>query len=320
MLDKIDFVAILPYALFAACSGACWLLGDLFISKKSRAETRLEKIRSQINGMPQPPAKETAVEGLTKMLEKAAPQVGTSLQPKNEKELGKLAQKLSSAGFRSDNAVLLFSTVKALCLMVSLVLGGGIGILRSGYSSSSMLVALGVAVVGLMIPDLIVSMIAKKRKQAIFLGLPDALDMLVVCVEAGLGLDQAMRKVCDELEDSHPIIALEFRTCNQRLQMGQSRGEVLDDLGERNGVDDLKTLASIMVQCDRFGTSVGTALRTQSDMMRTRRRQIAEEKAAKTAVKLLFPLVLFIFPGIFVVLVGPAAIQMVNEMLPAMQK
>ena len=320
MLDKIDFVAILPYALFAACSGACWLLGDLFIAKKSRAETRLAKIRSQILGAPQPAAKETTVEGLTKMLEKAAPQVGSSLQPKNEKELGKLAQKLSAAGFRSDNAVLLFSTVKALCLMVSLVLGGGIGILNSGYSSSSMLVALGVAVVGLMIPDLIVSMIAKKRKQAIFLGLPDALDMLVVCVEAGLGLDQAMRKVCDELEDSHPIIALEFRTCNQRLQMGQSRGEVLDDLGERNGVDDLKTLASIMVQCDRFGTSVGTALRTQSDMMRTRRRQLAEEKAAKTAVKLLFPLVLFIFPGIFVVLVGPAAIQMVNEMLPAMQK
>lgn len=320
MLDKIDFVAILPYALFAACSGACWLLGDLFIAKKSRAETRLAKIRSQILGAPQPAAKETTVEGLTKMLEKAAPQVGSSLQPKNEKELGKLAQKLSAAGFRSDNAVLLFSTVKALCLMVSLVLGGGIGILNSGYSSSSMLVALGVAVVGLMIPDLSASMIAKKRKQAIFLGLPDALDMLVVCVEAGLGLDQAMRKVCDELEDSHPIIALEFRTCNQRLQMGQSRGEVLDDLGERNGVDDLKTLASIMVQCDRFGTSVGTALRTQSDMMRTRRRQLAEEKAAKTAVKLLFPLVLFIFPGIFVVLVGPAAIQMVNEMLPAMQK
>ena len=176
------------------------------------------------------------------------------------------------------------------------------------------------AVFGMMLPDLVVGMISKSRKQAIFLGLPDVLDMLVVCVEAGLGLDQAMRKVCDELEDSHPIIAHEFKVCNQRLQMGQTRADVLQELGDRNGVDDLKTLASIMIQCDRFGTSVGQALRTQSDMMRTRRRQIAEEKAAKTAVKLLFPLVVFIFPGIFVVLVGPAAIQMVNEMLPALKR
>ena len=106
----------------------------------------------------------------------------------------------------------------------------------------------------------------------------------------------------------------------KHLQMGKQREQVLRELGDRNGVDDLKTLSSIMIQVDKFGTSVGTALRTQSDAMRVRRRQIAEEKAAKTAVKLIFPLVIFIFPGIFVVLVGPAAITMVNEMLPALQK
>ncbi len=320
MLDKIDFVAILPYALFASFSGLIWVFGEYLLSRKSRAETRLAKIKSQILGAPQPVVKESTMEGLTKMLEKAGPQVGTSLQPKSEKELSKLAAKLASAGFRGDNAVLLFSTIKALTLLTGLALGGGISMVTAGVTTKAMTSTLVAALVGMMLPELIVSLIAKSRKEAIFLGLPDVLDMLVVCVEAGLGLDQAMRKVCDELEDSHPVIAHEFRTCNQRLQMGQTRTDVLHDLGERNGVDDLKTLASIMIQCDRFGTSVGQALRTQSDMMRTRRRQIAEEKAAKTAVKLLFPLVVFIFPGIFVVLVGPAAIQMVNEMLPALKR
>ena len=116
---------------------------------------------------------------------------------------------------------------------------------------------------------------------------------MVVCVEAGLGLDQAMRKVADELLRAHPLIASEFNICNQHLQMGKRRETVLRELGDRNGVDDLKTLSSIMIQVDKFGTSIGTALRTQSDAMRVRRRQIAEEKAAKTAVKLIFPLVSF---------------------------
>ncbi len=143
---------------------------------------------------------------------------------------------------------------------------------------------------------------------------------MVVCVEAGLGLDQAMRKVAEELTRAHPVISEEFKLCNQQLQMGRTREHVLQELGSRNGVEDLKTLASIMIQVDKFGTSIGTALRTQSDSMRIKRRQLAEEKAAKTAVKLIFPLVIFIFPGIFVVLVGPAAITMVNEMLPAFQR
>jgi tight adherence protein C len=141
---------------------------------------------------------------------------------------------------------------------------------------------------------------------------------MVVCVEAGLGLDQAMRKVADEMRKSYRLIAEEFALCNLHLQMGRTRNHVLQELGARSGVDDLQQLASILIQADKFGSSIATALRVQSDSMRTRRQQIAEEKAAKTAVKLIFPLVIFIFPGIFVVLVGPAAITMIREMLPAM--
>ena len=153
------------------------------------------------------------------------------------------------------------------------------------------------------------------RQEAIFLSMPDALDLLVVCVEAGLGLDAAMRRVNEELAESAPELCQELSVCNMQMQMGRPRREVLHDLGIRTGVDDVKTLVAIMIQAEKFGSSIATALRVQSDSMRTKRRQMAEEQAQKTAVKIIFPLVLFIFPGIFVVLVGPAAIMMIRQML-----
>ena len=141
---------------------------------------------------------------------------------------------------------------------------------------------------------------------------------MIVCVEAGLGLDQAMRKVSDEMKDAYPVLAAEFALTNFQLQMGRTRAEALHELGVRTGVADLRSLGAVLIQTDKFGSSIAQALRVQSESMRSRRRQMAEEKAAKTAVKLLFPLVLFIFPGIFVVLVGPAAITMMRQMFPKM--
>ena len=165
----------------------------------------------------------------------------------------------------------------------------------------------GSAGVAFYIPEIVLWFFKKSRQDNIFFGLPDALDLMVVCVEAGLGLDQAMRKVSEEMKKTYAVIAEEFSLCNLQLQMGRARNDVLHELGARTGVDDLKALAAILIQADKFGSSVAQALRVQSDSMRTRRRQMAEEKAAKTAVKLIFPLVLFIFPAIFIVLVGPAA-------------
>jgi tight adherence protein C len=130
-----------------------------------------------------------------------------------------------------------------------------------------------------------------------------------------LGLDAGMRRVCDELGDSAPELVSEFGLANKQLQMGRPRREVLHDLGVRTGVDDMRALAAILIQADKFGSSIAQALRVQSDSMRVKRRQIAEERAQQTAVKMIFPLVLFIFPGIFVVLVGPAAISMINGLL-----
>ena len=138
---------------------------------------------------------------------------------------------------------------------------------------------------------------------------------MVVCVEAGLGLDMAMRRVTTELRPACPVLCEEFAIANFQVQMGRARKDVLRDLGIRTGVDDVRALAAVIIQAEKFGSSIGAALRVQSDAMRLKRRQLAEERAAKTAVKIMIPLVLFIFPGVFVVLVGPAGIQIAKTMI-----
>ena len=253
------------------------------------------------------------------MLERASPVLSKPLTPTNADETSKIKQSLSEAGFRGDAATSVYLGSKFAGLIVGLFLGGGGTILTMGINKNSMMYTVVIAAAFFYLPNFVVWMIGSSRKKKIFLSLPDALDLLVVCVEAGLGLDQAMRKVSEEMKRSARVIADEFSLCNFHLQMGKARNEVLHDLGQRTGVDDLRSLAAILIQADKFGSSIAQALRVQSDSMRTRRHQLAEEKAAKTAVKLIFPLVIFIFPGIFVVLVGPAAITMMRNMFPAMQ-
>jgi tight adherence protein C len=285
--------------------------------QRNRAEERLEDWRDPSGRKRKEEQAKTHTEAVSRVLEKATPALAKPLTPKSEQEIGRLKVRLMQAGFRSQEASTVFLGLKFLCLIAGLMMGGG-GILMFGTKMQTMLNSAAVACVCFFIPDVLLSLIASKRKESIFLGLPDALDMLVVCVEAGLGLDQAMRKVAEEMKRTYRVIAEEFGLCNLQLQMGKTRSEALQDLGVRSGVEDLRQLASILIQADKFGSSIAQALRVQSESMRTRRRQIAEEKAAKTAVKLIFPLVIFIFPGIFVVLVGPAGIEMYRKMFTAM--
>ncbi|MDA0657759.1 MAG: type II secretion system F family protein [Planctomycetota bacterium] len=313
----LNFEYIVPIAVFGAIAAVAWFVLEQFAGQKPRAEERLAELRDPRRRRK---AGETgsARETMASALEKAAPTLSKPLQSKNEHEIGKLKQKLSAAGFRSEPAVNMFYSLKVICLMIGVALGGGIMVWMGNFEMQTLLRAGMSTFSWFYVPDVILWFLAKQRKDNIFFGLPDALDLMVVCVEAGLGLDQAMRKVADEMKKSYRVISDEFALCNFQIQMGRPRREVLQDLGYRTGVDDLRSLASVLIQAEKFGSSVGRALRVQSDSMRTRRRQLAEEKAAKTAVQLIFPLVLFIFPGIFVVLVGPAAIKMVNEMFPAM--
>ena len=315
---SIDLAGILPFALFGAFAALAWVVLERVATPRPRAEQRLQEFKDPSLRKRKDADSTGSAAAMTKVLEAAAPAFSKPLQPKSEFEVNKLKQKLAYAGFRGESAVTLFLGMKFVGLLVGAFFGGGY-LLLTGMNQQTLMTTLFSAGGMFYLPDIAVMFLGKKRKEAIFLSLPDALDLMVVCVEAGLGLDQAMRKVSEEMKKSHRIIAEEFGLCNLQLQMGRSRNQVLQDLGNRTGVDDLRSLASILIQADKFGSSIAQALRVQSDSMRTRRRQIAEEKAAKTAVKLIFPLVLFIFPGIFVVLVGPAAITMIREMFPAMQ-
>jgi tight adherence protein C len=317
--SMFSFESFVPLALFGTFAAMAWWLLDFLASGKPRTLERLNELkepRKRRNILEESAMKKT--DTMTKMLERASPALAKPLTPKNEAELSKLRAKLTSAGFRTEAASTVFLGLKFAGLITGLFCGGGVLTSIRGLDQNALIWSMGIAGFLFYLPDLVVGFLGSSRKQAIFLALPDALDLMVVCVEAGLGLDQAMRKVAEEMKDTYRILAEEFGIANFQLQIGRSRSDVLHELGMRTGVSDLRALAAVLIQADRFGSSVAQALRTQSDSMRIRRRQLAEEKAAKTAVKLIFPLVLFIFPGIFVILVGPAAITMVRDMFPLM--
>lgn len=311
-------VLITSVAIFFAVTAVAWVaIGRVSGGDRPRAESRLDVLkdpRRRVTEIAEAEKQQSKNAALTAALERASTPLADKLGG-SEAEIGKLREELMHAGFRRDSAPLVFKTIQLGLTAIGLFLGGVTGLALDGMTRDMLLKLGGGLILGYMLPKLILGFLAKRRMQAVFLGLPDALDLMVVCVEAGLGMDQALRKVAEEMNKSHKSIGEEFGIANQQLQFGRTRSEVLSGLGYRSGVDDLKQLASILIQADKFGSSIAQALRVQSDAMRTKRRQIAEEKAAKTAVKMIFPLVLFIFPGIFVVLVGPAAINMYRQML-----
>ncbi len=316
LASLINFEKLMPLGVFGLFAVVAWWMMNMMAGRPTRTVERLDEMRNPTRKRDDKGKKVET--GMSKMFASATPAFAKPLQPKSELEQSKLKLRLAIAGFRGESAVSVFLSLKFIGLILGLFFCGGPMLIFSGATQTTLVWVVSAAGFMFYLPDLVVWLISKSRKDQIFFTLPDALDLLVVCVEAGLGLDQAMRKVSEELKRSAKVICEEFQLCNFQLQMGRTRCEVLHELGTRTGVDDLRSLAAILIQADKFGSSVAQALRVQSDSMRTRRRQLAEEKAAKTAVKLIFPLVIFIFPGIFVVLVGPAAITMVREMFPAM--
>ncbi|MGB7324132.1 MAG: type II secretion system F family protein [Rubripirellula sp.] len=318
LIAALGSATIASIAVFVAVTAGAWFaISRVSGDDKPTAESRLDALRSgrSSGGSNEESDKNRKKsEALATALEKATSPLEKTVSG-NEKEMSDLREKLVNAGFRRETAPVVFKGIQFILAGTGLFLGGAFGLISDGFSQGMLMKLAGGVVVGFGLPTAILGHLAKRRREKIFLGLPDALDLMVVCVEAGLGMDQALRKVAEEMMKSHKDIGEEFGIANQQLQFGRTRSEVLQALGFRSGVDDLKQLASILIQADKFGSSVANALRVQSDSMRVKRRQIAEEKAAKTAVKMIFPLVLFIFPGIFVVLVGPAGINMYRNML-----
>jgi tight adherence protein C len=309
----VGLAELIPLVVFAGLVAAVFAILTAISNRNSRAAERLERISrpQSLAEIEDPKAKKERFQGMME----TAKALSKPLMPHTELEQSEIKMKLAHAGFRSDSAVSVYLGIRFATLITFLLISMAIFIPRYGMTTSALKPIVLVTGVGFYLPNVILWYLRSKRQEEIFLTLPDALDLLVVCVESGLGLDAAMRKVCDEMKDHAKIMSEELSLANFQLQMGRPRREVLHDLGVRTGVDDVRALAAILIQADRFGSSIAQALRVQSDAMRTRRKQLAEEKAAKTAVQLIFPLVLFIFPGIFVVLVGPAAISIINTMV-----
>jgi len=317
--DLVNFESLTPFAIFGLFAVIAWWVLGVISTGKPRAEQRLEQIKNPRSRSGRLESSLKKQDALSRMIEKASPALAKPLEPKSDLEKSKLKIRLANAGFRGDGAATVFLGLKFAGLIVGLTIGGAAAVGAAGINQKSLMMMVFVGGCLFYLPEIALKFLVSRRQMAVFLGLPDALDLLVVCVEAGLGLDQAMRRVSEEMLGTHRVIAEEFGVANFQLQMGRTRNEVLHELGVRTGVADLRGLAAVLIQADKFGSSIAQALRVQSNSMRTRRRQIAEEKAAKTAVQLIFPLVLFIFPGIFVVLVGPAAITMIKEMFPLME-
>jgi tight adherence protein C len=241
------------------------------------------------------------------------------LIPASAKDMSITQRRLLRAGFRNPNSIRLLYGMKAL-LGVLLPLTLGLVLVNWDFApDNEVLLLASAAAVGFMGPGVYVKTKAKRRQRRIRRSLPDALDLLVICVESGLGLDQALMQSAKELEIAHPEISEEFALVNLELKAGKRRHEALRNLAERTAVDELKKLVAVLIQADRFGTSISQSLRTHSEYMRVQSRQQAEEKAAKLGVKLVFPIFFCILPTLFVVTVGPVMVKIVRELLPMMR-
>jgi len=245
------------------------------------------------------------------VLEKVAPIAMKPVMPRSDEEMSTLREKLAQAGFRREYASRYFLASKTILgaslAVVSLLIGFG-----GGYEPKHVMsIAAFVGGIGFMLPNLWLGIARGKRSEKIRNGLPDSLDLLVVSVESGLALDAGIQRVSEEMSTVHVELAEELQIATMETQMGVPRSEALENMARRCGVDEVKALVAIITQAERFGTSVAKALRTQADALRVKRRLRAEERAQKTTVKLMLPLILFIFPSIFVVLLGPAAMRLV---------
>jgi tight adherence protein C len=300
---------LLPLLAFAFAS---LLIAGGAMALSPRDAAAIERRLSEVTG-----ARERPVErepGYSRVVAAALQKMG-SVAPRSTSELGKLQQRLLAAGFRRREALPIFFGIRIATALVCFAVLASPLLVRPNLA-----LCLGGGGLGYVLPGMVLGRLARRRQHRIRLGLPDALDLLVVSVEAGLGLDQAIQRVGEELEYAHPDLSDELRMINLELRAGNARVDALKNLADRTGVDDIASLVAMLVQTDKFGTSVAQSLRVHSETVRTKRRQRAEEAAAKTGVKMVFPLVFCIFPAIWVVTIGPAAIKFVQVLVPMAQK
>jgi tight adherence protein C len=292
----------LSIVLFLTIALAIFSFGAAVYAPSSVIGSRLRALGGQKAQQPEKPPLKERLEQALDPLSKALP-----LSPS---EVSRARGWLIQAGYRDQRHLNLY--VGSRVLLAALGMAAVVAV--SGFGSPLLMV--GAGGLGFFLPRFALKRMIRNRQRRITLALPDALDLTVICVEAGLALDQALLRVGDDLRHSHPDLSSEFNMVNLEMRAGKPRVEALHNLAARTGVSDIRSLVGTLVQTDRFGTSVAQALRVHSDSLRTERRQRAEEQAAKTTIKMVIPLVLFVLPSLLFVTLGPAVIQLLRTLMP----
>ncbi len=292
-------LAILLFLTFAA---ALFFFGAAFMAPSSVLAARLRAL------MPNQQTKVAQQPNFQERIEQALEPV-SNLVPKSPDEVSETRGWLMQAGYREERHATIYWGIRGLSAIAFLLLA-----VASGIAAKGPLLLLVAPLMGFFLPRFVLKRMIKARQLELRLALPDALDLMVICVEAGLSLDQALARVGNDLAFAHPALSEELQLVGIEMKAGKARVETLRNLASRTGVEDIGGLVAVLVQTDRFGTSIAQALRVHSDALRTERRQRAEEAAAKTTIKMVPPLVFFIMPSIFIVTLGPAAIKIMHVM------
>ena len=289
---------VISILVFLTVAAAVFSFAAAAYAPSSVIGSRLRSLGSQQRVQPQ-----SQKPAMKERLEQALDPLSKAL-PMSPDEVGRTRAWLIEAGYRESRHVTMYLGARVLLG----ALGLGLVLLLGG--TSNMMLLIGIPALGFFIPRFILKRMIRDRQSRIRIGLPDAIDLTVICVDAGLALDHAMKRVGEDLQHAHPDLSDELRLVNLEMRAGKPRAEALRNLVSRTGVDDIKSLVGTLVQTDRFGTSISQALRVHSDSVRTERRQRAEEQAAKTTIKMVPPLVLFVLPSIIIVSLGPALIEL----------
>ena len=311
----MDMALVITLLIFAMV-----LLGSmgLYLVLGSRTTMKVIKRRAEGQIGVGSPDGESISLGFKDKLYSILTRLGEANKPSSESEVSAIREALLTAGYRNAQAPILFMGAKLLTSLLALALAVFMPAKLLGFPtvSAQLMIYVGAASAGYFIPMLWLRHAISGRKEKILSAFPDALDLMVVCVEAGLGLDAAINRVSSEIRFAHKELAEEFNLVGLELRTGLSRAEALRNLSRRVDLEEVGSLVALLIQTEKFGTSVGQALRVHADSMRVNRQLRAEEMAAKLPVKLLFPLVFFIFPSLFVVVIGPAVIKIARTLLP----
>ena len=300
---------LIAVSTFVCIAFAVMAIYWLMFRPVSATATRLKELDDSPTGITQTIEQNT----VASLAERLAEPINR-LVPPSAANAQKLQKELMQAGFRSPHAPALYRALQFLSMMVCPLLVIGVWVYLVRPLNDALIPALFAFGAGFILPRFILNRLIASRKLRISWGLADALDLMVITMEAGLGLNAAMLKVCEELKDVHPDISKEFELANLEIRVGRDRSEALRNLADRTGVEDLNSLVGMLIQADRFGTSIARAVRVYSDSLRTKRRQRAEQAAQKAAFKLLLPLGALLFPTMFIVILGPALLN-ISDML-----